>query len=79
MNLPGHITRQQITDAFNILGLDANKVLILVYEPHREWLEVDLRGPADQPSIEHIAVKIAILEHAPEPDLVALARQEARE
>ena len=67
MNLPEHITRQQITDAFALLGLDANEVKVLVYEPHRDWLEVDLRGPADQPSIEHIAVKVRILEHADPP------------
>ena len=80
MNLPDHITRQQITDAFALLGLDAGEIMAFrgTRSHYCTWLELELR-PRDMPAtVEYVVVKIPILEREPEPDLVELARQEAR-
>lgn len=79
MNLPEHITRQQLSDAFAAMGLDAGEVLLFAYRPTMPWLWVNLRGLANQPVIEHIAVKIPIHDDGlPEADLLGELKAEGR-
>lgn len=63
--IPDHVTRQQLTDAFAAMGLDAGEILSWRGNAHDRYLELLMlpRGMPD--AVESVLVKIPIHEQAP--------------
>lgn len=81
MKIPEYITRQQLTDAFAALGVHADAVTAAHYERDAKWIDVDIRPAGSAPAVLAIALRIPIVDAAPEnaADLIGELERTASE